>query len=99
MQGFIVKASAILVSRTRSASLPPHLLVVVNIFVGNAYLCGARELTMFERFLRFLLFIFYLFDTVFASYEKNNNGKDMVKKIRRGVPNKPVAMDQFVMPS
>ncbi|EPB74928.1 hypothetical protein ANCCEY_05990 [Ancylostoma ceylanicum] len=53
---------------------------------------------MFERFLRIFIFIFYLFDTVFASYEKNNNGKD-IKKIRPAALNRPVQMDQFVMPS
>ncbi|EYB81065.1 hypothetical protein Y032_0393g600 [Ancylostoma ceylanicum] len=73
---------------------------------------------MFERFLRIFIFIFYLFDTVFASYEKNNNGKGKtldellfvepllivsiisdIKKIRPAALNRPVQMDQFVMPS
>ncbi|CAJ0588654.1 unnamed protein product [Cylicocyclus nassatus] len=52
---------------------------------------------MVARMLRFFIFIFYLFDTVFASYEKNNNGKDLPRKIRAA--NRPIAMEQFSMPS
>ncbi|VDL75539.1 unnamed protein product [Nippostrongylus brasiliensis] len=51
---------------------------------------------MFERLLGFFMFILYLFDTVFAFKEKNNGGKDIPRKLR---VNRPVQMDQFVMPS
>ncbi|PIO65177.1 hypothetical protein TELCIR_13167 [Teladorsagia circumcincta] len=52
---------------------------------------------MFERFLSVFIFILYLFDTVFASTEKNNGGKDRPRKLR--ALNRPVAMEQFAMPS
>ncbi|VDO73414.1 unnamed protein product [Heligmosomoides polygyrus] len=54
---------------------------------------------MFERFLRIFIFILYLFDTVFATKEKNNGGKDLPRKLRFGPMNRPVQMDHFVMPS
>ncbi|KAK5983299.1 hypothetical protein GCK32_016664 [Trichostrongylus colubriformis] len=51
---------------------------------------------MFERFLSVFIFILYLFDTVFATKEKHNNGKDLPRKL---YALKPVAMEQFAMPS
>ncbi|PIO65311.1 hypothetical protein TELCIR_13027 [Teladorsagia circumcincta] len=53
--------------------------------------------TMFERFLSVFIFILYLFDTVFASTEKDNGGKDRPRKLR--ALNRPVAMEKFAMPS
>ncbi|VDM55596.1 unnamed protein product [Angiostrongylus costaricensis] len=58
-----------------------------------------RKIDMFERFLRIFIFIFYLMDTVFASKEEYNNGKDMPKKIRPATANRLGNVGQFSMPS
>ncbi|CAP28470.1 Protein CBG08543 [Caenorhabditis briggsae] len=57
---------------------------------------------MLERVLSVFIFVLYLFDTVFASQEEHNKGKDNMYKRKIsavGIKDRGVRVEQFAVPS